>query len=184
MRTARGAAALLAALALIFLPVLPASAHDELTAVSPEPESVLTTAPEQVELTFSGEVTDMGHEVSVTDSSGRSVTDGALEPRGNRVVQPLEDTGAEDETYRVVWRVVSGDGHPIEGTFSYDVGAGAEPAAESTSPAEDPAAGTEDPAAEAATGGVPLWLVAVLGAAAAVAVLVAVSLASRRRRGH
>ena len=128
--TIRRTAALLAAAALTVLPLLPASAHDELTAVSPEPDSVLTTAPEELELTFSGEIMDIGHQILVTDSEGRSVTEGPLEPVGNTVVQPLAAAGAEDETYRVVWRVVSGDGHPIEGTFSYDVGSGGEPSAD------------------------------------------------------
>ncbi|MFI7482565.1 copper resistance protein CopC [Kocuria sp. M1R5S2] len=184
MRATRGAAALFAAVALALLPALPATAHDELTAVTPEPGSVLTTAPEQVRLSFSGEVMEIGHEVAVTDSSGRSVTEGPLETRGNDVVQPLADTGDSAESYHVVWRVVSGDGHPIEGTFRYDVGAGAEPDPDSTTPAGDPAERTGDPASEAASGDVPLWLVAVLGGVAAVALLAAVSVVSRRRRGH
>lgn len=182
MRATRRAAALLAAAALTALTALPAAAHDELTAVSPEPGSVLTTAPDDIELTFSGEVVDIGHQVRVTDSEGASVTDGPPEPAGQRVVQPLADTGAADETYDVVWRVVSGDGHPIEGSFSYDVGAGAEPAAEASDPADDAAGQAQVPAAEDVTGGVPLWIVAVVGAAAAVAVLAAVSAASSRRR--
>ncbi|MFE7632306.1 copper resistance protein CopC [Kocuria sp. NPDC057446] len=181
--TTRHAAALLTAGALTLLPLLPASAHDELTAVSPEPGSVLSTAPEELELTFSGEIMDIGHQVQVTDSEGRSVTEGPLEPEGNRVVQPLAEGGAEDETYRVVWRVVSGDGHPIEGTFSYDVGSGAEPSAEPTpAEGEDTVASAQDTADRASSGDVPLWLVAVVGGAVALAVLGLVSLVSNRRR--
>lgn len=180
--TTRSAAALLTAGALTLLPLLPASAHDELTAVSPEPGSALSTAPEELELTFSGEIMDIGHQVQVTDSEGRSVTEGPPEPEGNRVVQPLAEGGTEDETYRVVWRVVSGDGHPIEGTFDYDVGSGAEPSGEPTAAAEDPAAGAQDAADRASSGNVPLWLVAVAGGAVALAVLGLVSLVSRRRR--
>ncbi|MFW3384686.1 UNVERIFIED_CONTAM: copper resistance protein CopC [Kocuria sp. CPCC 205274] len=180
--TTRRTAALLAAGALTLLPLLPAAAHDELTAVTPEPDSVLTTAPEELELTFSGEIMDIGHQILVTDSEGRSVTDGPLEPEGNTVVQPLTAAGAEDETYRVVWRVVSGDGHPIEGTFSYDVGAGGEPSADPSAAVEDAAASAQDAADRASSGDVPLWLVAVAGAAVALAVLGAVSLVSSRRR--
>lgn len=180
--TTRRTAALLVAGALTALTVLPASAHDELTAVSPEPGSVLATAPEELELTFSGEVMDIGHQVLVTDSEGRSVTDGPLEPEGNRVVQPLAGSGTEDETYRVVWRVVSSDGHPIEGTFSYDVGSGDEPTAGPSAPAEDPAQRAEDATDRATSGDVPLWVVAVGGGAVALGVLGLVSLVSRRRR--
>ena len=188
MRTARRTIALLAAGTVTVLSALvaaPAAAHDELAAVSPEPGAVLETAPEAVELSFTGEILDMGHEVLVTDSEGRSVGQGPLELEDTRVVQPLEDTGAEDETYRVVWRVVSSDGHPIEGTFTYEVGEGSEtePSAPSASqPAEDPAEQAEEAASRGAFGNVPLWLVAVIGAVVALAVLGAVSLASRRGR--
>lgn len=180
--TTRRTAALLAAGALTLLPLLPAAAHDELTAVTPEPDSVLTTAPEELELTFSGEIMDIGHQILVTDSEGRSVTEGPLEPVGNTVVQPLAAAGAEDETYRVVWRVVSGDGHPIEGTFSYDVGSGGEPSADPSAAVEDAAASAQDAADHASSGDVPLWLVAVAGGAVALAVLGVVSLVSSRRR--
>lgn len=182
MRTTRRAAALLAAGALTVLTALPVSAHDELTAVTPEPGSALTTAPEELELTFSGEVMDIGHQVQVTDSEGRSVTDGPLETAGNRIVQPLTDAGPEDETYQVVWRVVSSDGHPIEGTFAYEVGVGAEPSPGANPTAEVPAEQAQNAADRASSGVAPLWLVAVGGAAVALALLGAVSIASRRRR--
>lgn len=179
MLTIRRTAALLAAGALTVLPLLPASAHDELTAVSPEPGSVLTSAPEELELTFSGVVMDIGHQILVTDSEGRSVTEGPLEPQGNRIIQPLTGGGTDDETYRVVWRVVSSDGHPIEGTFTYDVGSGLEPTGDPSPAVEDSA---EDAADRASSGNVPLWLVAVAGGAVALAVLGLVSLVSSRRR--
>jgi hypothetical protein len=208
MRTTRTTAALLAAAALSALSALPAAAHDELVAVLPEPDSVLEAAPEEVELSFTGEIMDIGHQVLVTDSEGRSVTDGPLEQDGTTVRQPLTATGAEDESYRVVWRVVSSDGHPVEGTFSYQIGdgSGEDPAAPAASASGSASAGNgasdgasegaadgaaEDSAAPAAEaedasapvpGGVPLWVVAVGGGAASLAVLGAVVLASRRRR--
>lgn len=180
--TIRRTAALLAAGALTVLPLLPASAHDELTAVSPEPDSVLTTAPEELELTFSGEVMDIGHQIRVTDSEGRSVTEGPLETEGSRIVQPLTEAGTDDETYRVVWRVVSSDGHPIEGTFTYDVGSGVESTADPTAAVENSAERAQDAADRVSSGNVPLWLVAVAGGAVALAVLGLVSLVSSRRR--
>ncbi|MCJ8506159.1 copper resistance protein CopC [Kocuria flava] len=188
---ARAAAAVLAAGALTGLTALPATAHDELTGVAPEPGTVLETAPEELELSFSGQIMDIGHQVAVTDSEGRSVTAGEPRPEGTRLVQPLSDAGTEDETYDVVWRVVSSDGHPIEGSFSYEVGDGAgsgtaapedRGAGEDAAPAEDaPAAEARDAAGGTTGSDVPLWLVAVGGAAVALAVLGGVGLLSRRR---
>ncbi|ALU40931.1 hypothetical protein AS188_15590 [Kocuria flava] len=189
--SARAAAAVLAAGALTGLTALPATAHDELTGVAPEPGAVLGTAPEELELSFSGQIMDIGHQVAVTDSEGRSVTAGEPRPEGTRLVQPLSDAGTEDETYDVVWRVVSSDGHPIEGSFRYEVGDGAgngtaapedRGGGEDAAPAEDAPAAEAQDAARGTTGSdVPLWLVAVGGAAVALAVLGGVSLLSRRR---
>ncbi|MEF3121725.1 copper resistance CopC family protein [Kocuria flava] len=171
----RTTAALVLATALGGLSATPVAAHEELTGSTPENGAVLETAPEEIQLNFSGEPMDLGSQVQVTDSTGTPVTDGDLEINGTQVLQPLAGTGTEDETYQVVWRVVSSDGHPLEGTFTYQVGDGADPITptEAPSPAADDApADTTDP--------MPLWAVgltaAVLVAAAAAAALI------RRRR--
>ena len=168
----RAAATVVTAGALTGLAAAPVQAHDELIGSTPEAGAVLDTAPDQVVLTYSAEVMDIGSQVRVTDSTGASVTAGELQIDGTRVVQPVTDTGAEDETHQVVWRVVSSDGHPIEGTFTYRIGDGAD-----STTASDPG-GTGDTAltGESASGDesttpMPLWAVAGAGAVLALAVL-------------
>lgn len=192
----RTAAALSAAGALTALGLAPAAAHDEVLSTSPEQDAVLETAPEQIELSYSGEIMDIGHQVLVTDSEGQSVTEGPLERDGSQVVQPLADTGAQDETYQVVWRVVSSDGHPIEGTYTYEVGDGADtttPAPSlSTTPIEAPAgdgadssdgsAQAQDATAQENSGGLSGWAVGATVVVLALVVIGLLGLMSRRRK--
>lgn len=110
----------------------PAYAHDELVSTNPAADTTLEQAPSELELTYSGDIMDVAgaNQVRVTNAAGETVTEGEPEVDGTVVTQDLatQETG---DTYTVTWRVVSSDGHPIQGTFTYTVGAGA---AQSTEP--------------------------------------------------
>ena len=185
-RTAPGAAAtvpaLLAAVLALFL-VLgtagPASAHDELVRTNPESGATLDKAPTTLELTFSGDIQDIGSEVRVTDSHGTDVTRGTLAVQNTKVSQPLREGGDTDETYTVTWRVVSQDGHPIEGTFTYSVGEGAGTTASPAPVASgDQSSGTtasQQEKQEKVSGtGVPSWVLPVIGGVVALLLLLVV----------
>ena len=105
--------------------------------------------------------------MAVTDSAGTDLTAGAPVLDGVRVTQPLAGTavGVVD----VTWRVVSSDGHPISGEFSFSVGDDS-PSGPSTSPSAEPAAAADEL--------LPVWItVGVI----AVAGVVAIVLLARRR---
>jgi len=147
----------------------PAFAHDELLGAEPADGAVLETLPAELTLTFSGVLLpgEGATEFAVTDSAGTDLTAGEPVLDGVRVTQPL--TGSASGTISVAWRVVSSDGHPISGEYSFVVGeAGA------TSPASPAPGSPADDAAEL----LPLWI----GVGAIVAVgLVVIVLVSRRR---
>ena len=191
--------AALTALLVVFASAAPAAAHDELLSTTPEAGAVLDSAPETVELTFSGDILDIGHEIHVTDSEGRDITQGTLGVTGKTVSQPLRDSGRGDDTYTVTWRVVSQDGHPIEGKFQYGVGSGATPASAAahddaaehddadhehsaaSSEAASPAAGSSATAsaastadAEAGNTGLPGWVLPVIGGAVVLVILLGI----------
>ncbi|WIG19267.1 MULTISPECIES: copper resistance CopC family protein [Kocuria] len=188
----RTAATLSAVGALTALGLVPAAAHDEVLSTSPEQGAVLESAPEQIELSYSGEIMDIGHQVLVTGPEGQSVTEGPLERDGSQVVQPLAETGSEEGTYQVVWRVVSSDGHPIEGTYTYQVGDGADtttaaPSLSSTptdapTDGSDSSAQAQDAAAQEDSGGLSGWAVGATVVVLALAVIGLLGLMSRRRR--
>lgn len=174
----------------------PAAAHDELVSTNPTDGATLTEAPASLELTYSGDIMDVdgANQVRVTNAAGESVTDGAPDIDGKVVTQDLA-TAAADDTYTVTWRVVSSDGHPIQGTFTYTVGQGskvadataqaattgaAEPSAESTGTSA-PAA--SDPVSQASEGlSTPLKVVLALVAVAALGSALVVVLAKTKRK--
>lgn len=187
------AAALLAGVLVLFSP-LPASAHDALVGSDPAAASEVESLPSALTLTFSAKLIDGegATEVVVTDPAGESVTDGAATVEGAVVTQPLAAAEASGE-YHVVWKVVSSDGHPTSGEFSFTVTA-AETSSESPEPSTTPTtaaptqesssapeATSEPDAAPADESAAWLWTLSITGILAAVAV--AVWLFVRGRRG-
>ncbi len=114
---AAAAALLIAAAGLLV--ASPASAHDELVSTDPAADSSLEALPAQLTLTFSGILsTEAGAtELQVTDATGASLADGAAVAQENVVTQPL--TGTASGAVTVLWKVVSSDGHPISGQYSF-----------------------------------------------------------------
>ncbi|MFX0538561.1 copper resistance CopC family protein [Ornithinimicrobium sp. Y1847] len=110
------------------LPGQVASAHDVLLDSDPAEGASLDEAPTTLTLTFSGQITDLGAQISLTGGSGAgSLVAGPPRVEGTRLVQDLAEMGPGD--YEVLWRVTSEDGHPISGSFSFEVTEEAAPAA-------------------------------------------------------
>jgi len=115
----------LLAAAAVLVPALPAAAHDELVSTDPAAGATLEALPSQITFTYSADIlTDPGATViEVSDASGASLADGAPTVSGTEVTQAL--AGAASGTVTVKWRVVSSDGHPIDGDFAFTVPASA-----------------------------------------------------------
>lgn len=121
--TVAGAAAAAALSAGLLLGVpLPAAAHDGLVSTQPAVESTISASPEEVSLTFSGELnTDPGSSViEVIGPDGQNAAIDTPVASGVTIVQPLAPAPAGG-TFTVRWKVVSSDGHPISGEFTYTV---------------------------------------------------------------
>ncbi|WP_194395672.1 copper resistance CopC family protein [Microbacterium atlanticum] len=128
-------AALLAALGLVLGAASPAQAHDELVGSDPAADTSLDALPAQLTLTFSAEIADDegASVVEVTDAAGTALTDDPPVVRDNVLTQPL--AGEASGAVTVLWKVVSSDGHPISGEFSFTVaGAPAPTPTETTTP--------------------------------------------------
>ncbi|MBQ3359389.1 MAG: copper resistance protein CopC [Microbacterium sp.] len=192
------AAALLAAFLVLFAP-LSASAHDALTASSPEADSTVDVLPAEITLTFSADlITGEGAtEVQVTDAAGTPVTDGAAVTEGPTVTQPLV-AEAEAGTYHVVWKVVSSDGHPTSGEYFFTVTNSTLPTTEPTpaptesssssfapaptaTPPATPTLTADDPA-DTASSPAWIWILVVLGILVIAAGITLAVILSRRRR--
>lgn len=117
---ARAATAILALAALLATMVglaAPASAHARLEASSPKEGSTLTATPPEIMLRFNEPIQSGLNEVSVRTGS-TDATDGDLEVDGGTVYQPLKSS-LPAGSYTVSYKVVSADGHPISGSYSF-----------------------------------------------------------------
>ena len=190
-------AALFAALLAALLALgAPAQAHDTLLESDPADGATLETSPEAITLTFSADILEVSPLVRITDENGEQLAEITPSIDGPVATATLEEP-LPAGTSTVQWRVVSSDGHPIEGTFEVTVEQDAaaeettEAPAEESTPAEEsapaetaaPAEEGEQATAEAAeeeSGSSMTPLLIVLGVAV-VGAVVAVLLIMRRR---
>lgn len=176
----------------------PASAHDAAESTSPAQGASLAAPPEEVSVTFSSTPLGIGSSFSIKDASGTEWADGSVQIVDNVATQKLRQ-GGPSGAYTVAWRVVGSDSHPIEGTFTFTVAAGAAGAAPSGAAASGtPAAGssttagtvpsmstaqpgvTEEPSRPARAEEPFQWSI-VIFAVVAVGLLVALGVLARRR---
>jgi methionine-rich copper-binding protein CopC len=161
MHPMRRIAPFLLAGALAAVPAL-TLAHTELASADPADGSTVSDPPDEVVLTFEGEVGD-GSTFVVLDPSGAEIGSGALdlEVADRNVLRGEVEVEAAGE-YTVRWSVVGEDEHPVEGevTFTYAPEGGTE-------------ASTPDTALPAGTGS-PVALLGLL------LVVLAVTITARR----
>lgn len=103
-----------------------ASAHAALTASDPADGAVVATAPKDITLTFSEEVSLGDNGVRVLDPAGKRADAGKVRGAGGgsgaRYAVALH-AGVPDGTYTVAWQAVSADSHPVSGAFTFSIGA-------------------------------------------------------------
>jgi copper resistance protein C len=181
------AASLVAAFLAVLVPGL-AWAHNSLTEAVPGRHATLDRAPGGVRLTFLQKVDPEALTITVTDAGQRAVPTGPAEADGRTGSVEFAEPPANG-VYTVTYRVVSLDGHPVQGSYRFtvdDPAAAPAPSASPVTPAAEPssaAVAVPDPqvvpVADASDDAGPWPLVA---GAAAVAVLAVVALLVLRRR--
>jgi copper transport protein len=98
-----------------------ASAHAALESTTPASGAIVETAPSSVQLHFSEPVEADDDAVRVFDANRKRVDDGDVEKiDGSTIKVGLDDL--DDGGYVVAWKVVSADGHPIGGGFTWRLG--------------------------------------------------------------
>ena len=179
---------------LLFVAPTPASAHDEFLSSYPEAGSTIGTSPAEITLSFSGELlTDPGSAViEVIDAAGQNI---AVNPPVIDTVTATQHLSPDPTAGLVTvrWKVVSSDGHPISGEFSYTVEAiTVEPTPAATAPPTSSATATDSTdtdttetggRGQTSGGGAFLPIAAVLtGIGAVGAILIIVLMMGRERR--
>ena len=124
----RWLAALVVLAAALALPAA-AWAHAALLHTVPSASGTVNTSPPNVQLTYSEAVEPRFAIVSVTDAAGHQQTAGPPErspTNADTLVVPLKKL--DEGWYLVWWRVISEDGHPVRGAFTFAVGPNPGPA--------------------------------------------------------
>ena len=169
----------LATAAFLVLPAAAAQAHDALESSDPADGATVQSVPAKIGLTFDRTPIAINSIVRVEDSAGTDQADGAVEIVDNHVTQAVK-AGAPAGKYTVVWRVVSSDGHPIEGTFTFTANSANAGGSAGGAVASSAAPTTAAPAQAATQSGQVPW--ALVGGIAAVLVLALVVTAIFVRR--
>ncbi|MGH3902850.1 MAG: copper resistance CopC family protein [Pseudonocardiaceae bacterium] len=184
--SARAAAATVLAAILAAAGAGPAIAHNELVRTTPAAGAVLDQPPAAVVLEFSEDIDPRFAEAAVTDAAGTIVSSEALRVDGSRLVQPvsLPRAGA----YTVGYRVVSTDGHPVDGSVRFTTLAptpGAAPLSSNATPsaAPDQRTGAVDQAIGSPRSAAGSWL-PVAGIFGGLVVAAAALLVFTRHRRH
>lgn len=100
----------------------PALAHADLVSAVPSINAHLTSIPAQVRLEFGEKLLILGdaqtNVLIVRDANGVRIDKSDSKVSGRFLTVNLNTTGASG-TFTVTWRVVSVDGHPVEGSYQF-----------------------------------------------------------------
>jgi methionine-rich copper-binding protein CopC len=171
--------ATMAACVALLVGVAPAFAHTRLEGSDPPDGSSIASGPASVSLRFSENVSAQFTTLTVVGPDGAEYRTGGVSAANGQVstaVSPLGPVGA----YQIGYRVVSDDGHPVQGKVSFTLtaagpGTGRPAPAAAPGPLAAPAAPAVDPQAATRQGeDAPIWpwlagAVVLVGAGAVVA---------------
>jgi copper resistance protein C len=161
------AAALTAAFGLMsIVTASPALAHDELIGSSPAAGATLTALPKRVVLHFEEPPAPQGIKMKVVGPHGGLLNRTGPQLNGSTISETLRPSKRRGD-YKISFRIISDDGHPVSGTIRFTVAATAAVVAA-------PPAKTTTPAASSGSSATNTWIavgaaVIVLGAGAAAA---------------
>lgn len=137
MRRRTPLTAVLAIAVLLLVPAAPAFAHARLISSDPPVNGVLDAAPDTVLLTFSEPVETEFGQLQVAGPNGQRLDEAPPSADGPEVRVPI-GAPTTPGIYTVAYRVISADGHPIEGSFTFELTEAAVAAAAPPEPTPTP----------------------------------------------
>ena len=111
---------LIAGFAFLSWPVI-GLAHVHLDRSEPAKDAVVSEAPTQVKLVFSGRIEPEFSEIVVTGADGTQIDTGAISGSENRRELSVSLGTLGPGNYQVKWNAIARDGHRIRGEFSFTV---------------------------------------------------------------
>lgn len=101
----------------------PATAHAAVVSTVPARKAVLGYSPTEVTITFSEPVTPVPGRAQVLAPDGKRINSGEPSVHGATLRIPIRVADRPLGTYLVSYRVISADGHPVAGGYTFAVGA-------------------------------------------------------------
>ncbi|GAB6992195.1 copper resistance CopC/CopD family protein [Paenibacillus pini] len=100
------------------------SAHASLIQSTPAENAVLNEPPTKISLKFNESIQPAFHSIKVKNSSGEQINQGEsyTVPGKDSELEVKLEPNLPQGIYTIQWKAVSGDGHPIEGTFAFQLG--------------------------------------------------------------
>ncbi|NVN49007.1 Copper resistance protein CopC [Mycolicibacterium hippocampi] len=111
----------LVALAFLLSGVGVAAAHTSLVGSDPVNGATVASPLTAVVLNFSEEINPAFADVAVTSADGRNWVSGSASVEGPRLTAALGPDRLTDGRYTVGYRVVSADGHPVTGSYTFTI---------------------------------------------------------------
>lgn len=120
-----GLVVLIIFLLFVFHPSL-SEAHAYIVQSSPAENEVLDKGPADVKIQFNEAIQPVFHSLIVTDEKGKRVDreDGHVEKNHPTILTAALKKNLPEGAYVIRWKVVSADGHPVEGTIPFQIGEG------------------------------------------------------------
>ncbi len=170
-----------AAFAALALTAGPAAAHAALSGSDPAADARIDTAPARVTLNFNEAIQLSFASLTVVGPDGSHYEGGDLRANGSDLSTDLRALGAAGQ-YTVGYRVVSEDGHPIQGSYTFELTRAATPAPAAADITAEVTAPVVEAEAEDDSTGVPMWIL-VVGAILLVGAGLGVVLGVSRSKG-
>jgi copper transport protein len=101
-----------------------ASGHATVISSNPSPNEAMDTLPEKISIQFSENIQPAFHSLEVFSQDGDKIQiqDSAISEQSEKVLEAKWKGTIDEGIYYIKWRVVSSDGHPIEGTIPFQLG--------------------------------------------------------------
>ncbi|MCK1994133.1 hypothetical protein GW626_02110 [Peribacillus muralis] len=101
-----------------------ASGHATVISSNPSPNEAMDTLPEKISIQFSENIQPAFHSLEVFSQDGQKVPvqKSAISEQSERILEAKWKGTVDEGVYYIKWRVVSSDGHPIEGTIPFQFG--------------------------------------------------------------
>lgn len=130
-----------------------AAAHTALADSDPAKDANLTVPPSAIVLTFTEDINPAFANIVVSSADGRNWVSGSPQVQGPRLTAAVRPDRPPPGNFTVGYRVVSADGHPVSGTYTFTITAApGEPSPVSTPTGAAPSTAAATPPSSAPAG--------------------------------